>query len=207
MIKAPTVAEKDSEEEEKRKDPQCGCSCNSSLRQQLTKHKYIAIVNNFGDTEETCSQLEMDGGLDGKPLLKNNPSSYNMEDKLPIITRRQEVREIQSIKPEGTIGHETLQHLDYKTSDCTESKRPLICTLNETPKIGIGHAFETDCLTVSVPWHYLMDETPILPPLFLDICPGDRVVDACAAPLCNDLMESRDRRLREAMKSIHLSSI
>lgn len=27
----------------------------------LTEHKYMAMVNNFGDTEKTCSQLEMDG--------------------------------------------------------------------------------------------------------------------------------------------------
>lgn len=27
----------------------------------LTEHKYMAIVNNFGDPEKTCSQLEMDG--------------------------------------------------------------------------------------------------------------------------------------------------
>lgn len=27
----------------------------------LTEHKYVAMVNNFGDTEQTCSQLEMDG--------------------------------------------------------------------------------------------------------------------------------------------------
>lgn len=27
----------------------------------LTERKYMAMVNNFGDTEKTCSQLEMDG--------------------------------------------------------------------------------------------------------------------------------------------------
>ncbi|XP_037882222.1 5-methylcytosine rRNA methyltransferase NSUN4 [Glossina fuscipes] len=64
--------------------------------------------------------------------------------------------------------------------------------------------------------HYLMDGASILPPLFLDIRPGDRVVDACAASggkyllmlqtlypsqiVCNDLMESRVTRIRKVMK-------
>lgn len=27
----------------------------------LTEHKYIALVNNFGDTEKTCEELELEG--------------------------------------------------------------------------------------------------------------------------------------------------
>lgn len=27
----------------------------------LTEHKYVAVVNNFGDTEKTCSRLELNG--------------------------------------------------------------------------------------------------------------------------------------------------
>uniref|UniRef100_A0A1B0BDS8 NOL1/NOP2/Sun domain family member 4 n=1 Tax=Glossina palpalis gambiensis TaxID=67801 RepID=A0A1B0BDS8_9MUSC len=277
----------------------------------LTEHKYIAMVNNFGDTEKTCSQLEMDGAinikslvqlakerLEGESLLENNPSSYKMEDKLEIIARRQEEREIRSLYPEGTTEQEMPQHLEYKTSDNTELKRPPTSDLNETPKSSMGYALETDvclderriidpeigtgglyefvpatkikgmedwipesdyyryyqtttdfplkiepelnfsypenlalytyemgncsefraprkCLT-GVLSHYLMDGASILPPLFLDIRPGDRVVDACAAPggksllmlqtlypsqiVCNDLMESRVTRIRKVMK-------
>lgn len=29
----------------------------------LTEHKYIAMVNNFGDNEKTCSRLEMNGKI------------------------------------------------------------------------------------------------------------------------------------------------
>lgn len=30
----------------------------------LTEHKYMAMVNNFGDTDKTCQHLEMDGIFD-----------------------------------------------------------------------------------------------------------------------------------------------
>lgn len=61
-----------------------------------------------------------------------------------------------------------------------------------------------------------MDGASILPPLFLDVRPGDKVLDACAAPggksllmlqtlypdvlVCNDLQESRVKRIRHLMK-------
>jgi len=64
--------------------------------------------------------------------------------------------------------------------------------------------------------HYLMDGSSLLPPLVLDIKPGDHVLDACAAPggkslimlqtlypellVCNDLQEGRINRLRYVLK-------
>lgn len=63
--------------------------------------------------------------------------------------------------------------------------------------------------------HYLFDGASILPPLALDVKPGDKVLDACAAPggkslvllqtlypetlICNDLQESRINRLKRVM--------
>lgn len=71
------------------------------------------------------------------------------------------------------------------------------------------------CIT-GVLSHYLMDGGSILPPLFLDIKPGDKVLDACAAPggkslimlqtfypdilVCNDIQESRCKRIKNVMK-------
>lgn len=65
--------------------------------------------------------------------------------------------------------------------------------------------------STGVSTHFLMDGASILPPLCLKINPGDRVLDACAAPggksllmlqtlypnllVCNDLQESRLNRL------------
>ena len=64
--------------------------------------------------------------------------------------------------------------------------------------------------------HFLMDGASILPPLALNILPGDKVLDACAAPggksllmlqslnpsivVCNDLQESRVNRIKSIMK-------
>lgn len=69
---------------------------------------------------------------------------------------------------------------------------------------------ETGVLT-----HFLMDGASILPPLFLDVQPGEKVYDACSAPggkslfliqtlrpdviVCNELQESRTKRIRNLM--------
>lgn len=63
--------------------------------------------------------------------------------------------------------------------------------------------------------HFLMDGASILPPLVLNIKPGERVLDACAAPggksllmlqtlhpetlICNDVQESRVNRIKRVM--------
>lgn len=70
---------------------------------------------------------------------------------------------------------------------------------------------ETGALT-----HFLMDGASILPPLLLDVQPGDKVLDACSAPggksllllqtlypdvlVCNEIQEGRLRRIRNIMK-------
>ncbi|XP_055920686.1 5-methylcytosine rRNA methyltransferase NSUN4 [Eupeodes corollae] len=84
----------------------------------------------------------------------------------------------------------------YEMGNCTKFKSPFKCV--------------TGVLS-----HYLMDGSSILPPLFLDVQPGERVLDACAAPggksllmletmhpdilVCNDLQESRVNRIRKVM--------
>uniref|UniRef100_A0A1L8DSR0 NOL1/NOP2/Sun domain family member 4 n=1 Tax=Nyssomyia neivai TaxID=330878 RepID=A0A1L8DSR0_9DIPT len=71
------------------------------------------------------------------------------------------------------------------------------------------------CITGSLS-HYLLDGASILPPLALGIEPGDKVLDACAAPggksllmlqtlypdvlVCNDIPETRVRRIRKVME-------
>ncbi|XP_055853674.1 5-methylcytosine rRNA methyltransferase NSUN4 [Episyrphus balteatus] len=84
----------------------------------------------------------------------------------------------------------------YEMGNCTKFKSPF------------------KCLT-GVLSHYLMDGSSILPPLFLDVQPGEKVLDACAAPggksllmletlhpeilVCNDVQESRVNRIRKSM--------
>lgn len=56
----------------------------------LTKHKYMALVNNFGDTQETIEELESEGNWSGQTywiglLAKNidiyrcNKSTFNLQ--------------------------------------------------------------------------------------------------------------------------------
>lgn len=86
-----------------------------------------------------------------------------------------------------------------------------------TYEIGNCSEFITPkkCLT-GVLSHYLLDGASVLPPLFLDIKEGERVLDACAAPggkslimlqtlfpeilICNDIQESRLNRIRKIMQ-------
>ncbi|XP_062546668.1 5-methylcytosine rRNA methyltransferase NSUN4 [Armigeres subalbatus] len=65
--------------------------------------------------------------------------------------------------------------------------------------------------------HFLLDGASVLPALALDVQPGDRVLDACAAPggksllmlqtlrpgtlVCNDVQESRVNRIKKLMNS------
>lgn len=70
--------------------------------------------------------------------------------------------------------------------------------------------------TTGVLSHFIMDGASILPPIALSVEPGDRVLDACAAPggksllmlqtlypnvlVCNDVQESRVNRIHRVMK-------
>uniref|UniRef100_A0A1I8NEZ8 NOL1/NOP2/Sun domain family member 4 n=1 Tax=Musca domestica TaxID=7370 RepID=A0A1I8NEZ8_MUSDO len=274
----------------------------------LTENKYIAMVNNFGDNEKTCSKLEMDGAINVRALVQlakerqtetqtpnidRNQNSQQVEDKMDAITRKQKDKEIHSIYPENTNEAHVLENLDYNSAanentsphvgsketplrSTTESSVSIDHTRIVDPEHGTGALYdfipassikgmedwipESDhykyyqtnadfplqfeleqdftfpenlalytyemgncsefrppnkCLT-GVLSHYLMDGASILPPLLLNVKPGERVLDACAAPggksllmlqtlypeqlVCNDVMESRVNRIRKVMK-------
>ncbi|XP_030382934.1 5-methylcytosine rRNA methyltransferase NSUN4 isoform X2 [Scaptodrosophila lebanonensis] len=243
----------------------------------LTEHKYIAMVNNFGDTEQTCSMLEMDGAINVKSLINvarerldgktdnsvstKLPSSNNVDSKLDALLKKQQEREMASIYPSASEDGMP-QQLNYNSSEKNQStqeelepqdfKQSLTKALEEDvhldekrlvdPQFGTGGLYEympahsikgmedwvaesehykyyktndafplrieledsfqfpehlalytyemgncsnfkapKKCLT-GVLSHFLMDGASTLPPLFLQIQPGDRVLDACAAP-------------------------
>ncbi|XP_030382933.1 5-methylcytosine rRNA methyltransferase NSUN4 isoform X1 [Scaptodrosophila lebanonensis] len=277
----------------------------------LTEHKYIAMVNNFGDTEQTCSMLEMDGAINVKSLINvarerldgktdnsvstKLPSSNNVDSKLDALLKKQQEREMASIYPSASEDGMP-QQLNYNSSEKNQStqeelepqdfKQSLTKALEEDvhldekrlvdPQFGTGGLYEympahsikgmedwvaesehykyyktndafplrieledsfqfpehlalytyemgncsnfkapKKCLT-GVLSHFLMDGASTLPPLFLQIQPGDRVLDACAAPggksllmlqtlhsdllVCNDVQESRVNKLRRVMQ-------
>ncbi|KAL7741211.1 hypothetical protein ACLKA6_015103 [Drosophila palustris] len=281
----------------------------------LTEHKYVAMVNNFGDTEQTCSMLELDGAINIKSLInlarerqENEPANlmgsetrahYDIDDKLDALLRKQQEREVAAIYPTAASedGHVPPQQLSYdndnnqnkqktETNESDEYEPSLTKALEADvqldesrlvdPQFGTGGLYEympansikgmedwvaesehykyyqtsTDfplsiepeatfkfpehlaiytyemgncsdfkaprqCLT-GVLSHFLMDGASVLPPLFLQVQPGERVLDACAAPggksllmlqtlhldqlVCNDVQESRLNKLRRVMQ-------
>ncbi|KAH8240610.1 hypothetical protein KR026_001661 [Drosophila bipectinata] len=280
----------------------------------LTRHKYIALVNNFGDTEQTCSMLEMDGAINMKSLINlaqdrlkessNEPmpaqgqSRHEIEGKLDTLLRKQQEREVSSIYPSlgedglsGTLPQQLkFDNIEEKQTDQLQERLPFEQSLTKAleedvrldenrlvdPQFGTGGLYEympahsikgmedwvaesehykyyqtsadfplniepetsfqypehlslytyemgncsdfkapKKCLT-GVLSHFMMDGASTLPPLFLQVQPGERVLDACASPggkslvmlqtlhvdqlVCNDIQESRLNKLRKVMQ-------
>lgn len=271
-----------------------GLKWNNMRAGLLSQKKYIAVVNNFGDIEKTCSILEMSGAINVQSLctiakerttIENKvqvktEASDSLHNRLANILQRQKEKENLSIYPDTKTQRRTVDSLDkflkdanndlncsailpdierrivddetrfagfynyvpgtqikgmedwipesnyYKYYQATgdfplkiELERELaypdnICLY--TYEMGNCSMFKKPfrCLT-GVLSHYLMDGSSILPPLMLDIQPGDRVLDACAAPggkslfmlqtmnpellVCNDVQGSRVNRIRKVM--------
>lgn len=264
----------------------------------LCERKYVALVNNFGDGEKTCSLLEGDGAInirsiyevekkslaeqaggvftsddlikvenrmsnmleskrenemeailgekahlksDDKPALatsKGEPVSYkkSLED---TIKDNSDIDYSRMIDPNyGTAGlHEFIpatkikgmedfvfesDHYRYysNTTDFplkvemdTTFKIPENLQLYTYEKSNISTFRQPRKTSTGVYSHFLMDGASILPPLVLNVQPGDHVFDACAAPggksllmlqthlpkllVANDSMESRCNRIRK----------
>ncbi|XP_020810266.1 5-methylcytosine rRNA methyltransferase NSUN4 [Drosophila serrata] len=277
----------------------------------LTRHKYIAMVNNFGDTEQTCSMLEMDGAINMKSLInlaqdrqlestdtvpEQGKSRHEIESKLDTLLRKQQEREVANIYPssvEDGVAPSMPQQLKYDNNQDEQQEevnepyeQSLTRSLEEDfrldehrlvdPQFGTGGLYEympahsikgmedwvaesehykyyktsadfpltietetsfqfpehlslytyemgncsdfkgpKKCLT-GVLSHFLMDGASTLPPLFLQVKPGERVLDACASPggksllmlqtlhldqlVCNDVQESRLNKLRKVLQ-------
>ncbi|XP_018787507.1 PREDICTED: 5-methylcytosine rRNA methyltransferase NSUN4 isoform X2 [Bactrocera latifrons] len=268
----------------------------------LTEHKYIAVVNNFGDADKTCNGMELSGALNIKSLVKVvedrlghsynmsiNGSNNTLDENLFKVLCRQEEREKQSLYPISSMAETSvqLQHCagnttEFKSNSENGENQKFIESLemaieNNTqlansrlidPQYGTGGLYEfmpankikgmedwipesnhykyysthTDfplkfeletefcypdnlklytyeignCSEFITPKKCLTDGASVLPPLFLDIKQGERVLDACAAPggkslimlqtlfpdtlICNDIQESRLNRIRKVMQ-------
>lgn len=277
----------------------------------LTRHKYVALVNNFGDTEQTCAMLESDGAINMKSLInlaqdrvkdstetvpEQGKSRHEIESKLDALLRKQQEREVASIYPSSPEdGSSAPLPLELKFDNVEEDqpeqvnnpfKQSLTKALEEDvkldehrlvdPQFGTGGLYEympahsikgmedwvaesehykyyqtsadfplaiepepsfhypehlslytyemgncsdfkgpKKCMT-GVLSHFMMDGASTLPPLFLQVKPGERVLDACASPggksllmlqtlhldhlVCNDIQESRLNKLRKVMQ-------
>lgn len=265
----------------------------------LCKHKYIAMVNNYGEPDKICEMLESDGAIDvrsiyevGKRQIEENPSKFttsqnsgsldNVIDEFIGLKKETEKKELfggrdidfnysppieQSSDPidykkplEKVIAEDShldlnrlvdpeisslglqefvpatkikgrddfipeSQHYGYYTTTndfplnfeiVKDFKIPSNLKLYTYEKCNIS-SFRTPRRTsTGVSSHILIDGASILPPLALQIKPGDYVYDACAGPgtktlimlqtnlpkllVANDITEHRCNRIRKLMK-------
>lgn len=273
----------------------------------LCEHKYIALVNNFGDTEETINSLEAEGAINVRSLYKAGLSNIKSDDpdilapnkvfkidqKLDQFIQAKRQDEISSVYP-SNVATEIPEGFRYNRKETENSsndeeyvdyKKPLEQTIKEDSDLDYRRMVDSDvspaalhefipatkikgmedwifdsdhykyysnstdfpiniemetelnipenlhiftyekgnCSTFVKPKkgitgvlsHFLMDGASILPPLMLNVQPGDKVLDACAAPggksllmlqslhpeilVCNDLIESRTNRIKKIM--------
>ncbi|TMW54898.1 hypothetical protein DOY81_000131 [Sarcophaga bullata] len=119
----------------------------------LTEHKYIAMVNNFGDPERTCSQLEMDGAINVKSLVQlskerlenseavaTNKAVHELSSKMDAIARKQKEREIQSIYPEHE--NQLPKDLEFNERKDLPEQQNLNVENDNPPVMSMGQALE-----------------------------------------------------------------
>ncbi|XP_055641558.1 5-methylcytosine rRNA methyltransferase NSUN4 [Toxorhynchites rutilus septentrionalis] len=267
----------------------------------LTEHKYMGLVNQFGDSEETVAFLEAEGAINLRDIynakksylaenaehMSSGNKVFKIDQRVEAFAESQRAQEVERLykDDEAAALHKRMDNEKMSDESVVDFKKSLSRTLQENtemdyqrlidPNIGTSalHEFipatslkgmedyvpESDhykyysnqadfplsiemeqsfdfpenlnvytyekgnvstfrpprkCST-GVLSHFLFDGASILPALALDVQPGDRVLDACAAPggksllllqtlrpgtlVCNDLQESRVNRIKRLM--------
>lgn len=265
----------------------------------LCEHKYVAMVNNFGDVEKTSEMLVQDGAINIREIYETEKKNLaeqkggvfasdnikKVENRLDQFIEQKKDSEFDAFyadKDHQPRSSEPQQELSEKRIDY---KKPLEKVIEEDSDIDYGRMvdpsygtaalhefipttkikgmedfmFESDHyryysnttefplkvemeLNFNIPEnlqlysyeqgnistfrhprktstgvtsHFLMDGASILPPLVLNVQPGDHVFDACAAPggksllmlqthlpkvlVSNDVQESRCNRIKKMM--------
>ncbi|CRK86493.1 CLUMA_CG000001, isoform A [Clunio marinus] len=121
----------------------------------LCEHKYVAMINNFGDVEKTAAMLERDGAMNIRDVY--NISKKNQELKGgPVIPKRakivKEVSEFidqqKEIEINELYGEKERYHTsDLKTSSKTKEidyKKPLSKVIEENSEIDCNRVVNPD---------------------------------------------------------------
>lgn len=269
----------------------------------LTEHKYVALVNNFGDSESTIAALEAEGAINLRSIYNFNRTNYSekrlnsvsnqvyasaVDRRLEKMVESKQESESAEIYPEGfdfpnrndipNSNDDSVSNVDFKKSLAQTMEEDKDIDYRRTIDASVGadalHEFipatklkgmedwipesdhykyyssttdfplkiemDTDLVfpenlkiftyekgnvsrfvkprraLTGVMSHFLMDGASILPPLVLGIEPGDRVLDACAAPggksltvlqtlhpdllVSNDVQSSRVDRVKRIFK-------
>uniref|UniRef100_A0A8D8FCP3 NOL1/NOP2/Sun domain family member 4 n=1 Tax=Culex pipiens TaxID=7175 RepID=A0A8D8FCP3_CULPI len=267
----------------------------------LSEHKYMALVNQFGDCERTVAELEADGAINLREIYAAKKRSlsglfeerasedkiFKMDQRIEAFAENRERQEMERLYKEDVPEVGTREEVETKEEGAVDFKKSLSKTLQDDKEMDfqrmIDPDFGTSALHEFIPAtklkgmedyvpesdhykyysnsadfpvtiemessfeipqnldiytyergncsdfkpprncstgvlsHFLLDGASILPALTLDVQPGDRVLDACAAPggksllllqtlrpgtlVCNDVQESRVNRIRKLMGS------
>ncbi|XP_053692782.1 5-methylcytosine rRNA methyltransferase NSUN4 [Sabethes cyaneus] len=266
----------------------------------LSEHKYMAMVNQFGDTERTIDFLQSDGAINVRDiygakkqfLIDENSDMFvgnkifKVDHQIEGFAEKQQQQEMNRLYKENAP--DLSNTADPETpSSMVDYKKSLSQTMQDNTEIDFQRLIDPDLGTAGlhefipatklkgmedfipesdhykyysnssdfpiaiemennfeipeylniftyergnvsefrsprksstgVLSHFLMDGASILPALALDVQPGDRVLDACAAPggksllllqtlrpgtlVCNDVQESRVNRIKKLMNS------
>lgn len=170
-------------------------------RALITKHNYIALMNNFGSHTEIIELLESSGAISLHKLLKYPQNDLKASSEEPKADR--------------------IDLLDGKLQIDLEPESNLLIPkdLNIYTILGGNiHNFPQPkyCEFTNTFSHILLNGASILPPIALDVQPGDRVLDACSGPgtkalvllqilhpfelICNEIDEKRKRRIENLFK-------
>lgn len=270
----------------------------------LCQHKYIAMVNNFGDEEKTAELLEKDGAINIRSIyevgqrdlekmkvdafgLESNSNVGGRIDQFKEQMRESEIDQIYSEQHHlMNTSRENVPTSAAPSDGLIDYKKPLEKVIEEDSDLDYGRLVDPDLGNVGLhefipatkikgmeDWvfesdhyryysnttdfplriemdldfkipsnlqlytyeqgnistfryanrtstgvlsHFLMDGASILPPLVLNVKPGDYVFDACAAPggksllmlqtlypkvlVANDVLESRCNRIKSMIR-------
>jgi hypothetical protein len=203
----------------------------------LGKRKYVAVVNNYSDCEETMAKLELQGALNVRTLFKLE--KQYISEKRTRLEKRRTLKQIQKLDQEMEL-KEIKRNLSLEASleNAEIDERRLVDARNALsgeilhefvpatkikgkedfiPESTHYQFYNTEQFNVKIeteydfhfPEHlniycfeegnesefepspsgstgvlnyYLMDGGSILPVLALDIQPGNKILDLCAAP-------------------------
>lgn len=215
----------------------------------LGNRKYVAIINNYGDSEEAMTKLELGGAINMRTLFKlekgyiqeklerNTRKSrlkqiFRMDEAMEQVIQNNTEKEITKVNTKQLSLESSLENAEYDTQRLVDSKNALSAEIlyqfvpatkikgkedfipesshyklydNDSqfavniekeydfhfPEYLNIYCYEAESKndfespktsSTGVLNYYLMDGGSVLPVLALDLKPGSKMLDMCAAP-------------------------
>ena len=173
----------------------------------LTDHKYIAVVNNFGDPKNVINRFERDRAVNVRDIYEAavNRGSQCIENSSTTNVRLQQIgsavleytQRLRTNEREQTnIPHASDHYkrydspIDYPLNIEVEREftYPPCLQLYIYPRGNLSTFPLPECTQSATLSHFLINGGSIFPLLMLNLQPGEKVFDACAAPGGKSLM-------------------